>query len=254
MAEIEALDKAAKALLDSNFTTAFTGAGISVESGIPSFRGDGGLWSRYDPKMLEFSYFLERPEVAWPVIREIFYQNFDQCKPNPAHLVLARMEQNGKLGRIITQNIDNLHQEAGSRMVYEFHGNAKNLICLHCYRHYRKSEVSLDHIPPTCRECGGALRPGFVFFGEGIPRQALAAAQEASEISDVFLIIGTTGEVMPANQFPVLARANGALIIEINPEESLYTSQITHIFLRGKAGEIMRQLEERLFPPSLNND
>ncbi len=254
MAEIGALDKAAEALLRSNFTTAFTGAGISVESGIPSFRGDGGLWSRYDPRTLELSYFSEHPEVAWPVIREIFYQHFDLCKPNPAHLVLARMEHNGKLGRIITQNIDNLHQEAGSRMVFEFHGNAKNLICLHCHRHYRKGEVSLDHIPPTCRECGGALKPDFVFFGEGIPRQALAAAHEASEISEVFLIIGTTGEVMPANQFPVLARANGATIIEINPEPSLYTGNITHIFLRGKAGEIMQLLEERLFPPSLNND
>ena len=164
------------------------------------------------------------------------------------------MEKAGRLGRIITQNIDNLHQEAGSRMVYEFHGNAKKLICLQCHRNYRMGEVSLDHIPPTCRECGGLLKPDFVFFGEAIPRQALTAAQEASEISDVFLIIGTTGEVMPANQFPVLAMANGATIIEINPEPSLYTREITQIFLQGKAGEIMQLLVKRLFPPPLNND
>lgn len=188
------------------------------------------------------------------VIKDIFYDFFKSAKPNKAHNVLARMEKEGMLGRLITQNIDNLHQEAGSRMVFEFHGNSKTLICLGCRRSYKAGEISFDHIPPTCRECGGLLKPDFIFFGEGIPQLPLTAAYEAAEISDVFMIIGTTGEVMPANQFPGMAKANGAKIIEINPEPSLFTRKITDIFLQGKAGEIMEKLEKALFSPSLDND
>jgi NAD-dependent deacetylase len=253
MAEMMLLE-AAKALRKSHFTTAFTGAGCSVESGIPPFRGEHGLWNKYDPKMLELDFFLENPGLSWPIIKNIFYDFFDYAKPNAAHRVLARMEKAGKLGRIITQNIDDLHQEAGSQRVFEFHGNSKQLVCLLCHRTYAVAEVSLDHLPPTCRECGGLLKPGFVFFGEGIPKIPMQAAYEAAEISDVFLIIGTTGEVMPANQFPPMAKDNGATIIEINPEPSLYTKYITDIFLQGKAGETMEKLEEVLFSATLDND
>ena len=248
------LQNAVQTLKNSRFTTAFTGAGISVESGIPSFRGDGGLWDKYDPKVLEIDHFLKNPELSWPVIKDIFYNFFDHAVPNKAHHVLARMEKAGMLGRIITQNIDNLHQEAGSLMVYEFHGNSKTLVCMTCHRTYKAKDMSFDHLPPTCRECGGLLKPDFVFFGEGIPQIPMVAAYEAAEISDVFLIIGTTGEVMPANQFPGIAKANGATIIEINPEESLYTPEITDIFLQGKAGEVMAQLEIALFSAPLDND
>jgi len=245
------IQEAARLLRRSRFTTAFTGAGISVESGIPPFRGASGLWSRYDPKFLEIGYFLESPSESWQVIKEIFYDFFGSAEPNKAHKVLARMEQEGLVARVITQNIDNLHQQAGSSHVFEFHGNSKNLLCLACYKVYRPGEISLDHLPPTCRQCGGLLKPDFVFFGEPIPQKALAASYEAAGISDVFLIIGTTGEVMPANQIPLMAKSNGAKIIEVNPEESNYTSGVTDIFLKGKAGEVMEQLEKELFPPSL---
>jgi NAD-dependent deacetylase len=248
------LQNAVQILKNSRFTTAFTGAGISVESGIPSFRGDGGLWNKYDPKVLEIGHFMNNPELSWPVIREIFYDFFDNAKPNKAHQVLARMEKAGMLGRIITQNIDNLHQESGSRMVYEFHGNSKTLVCLTCRRTYNPKEMSFEHLPLTCRECGGLLKPDFVFFGEGIPQIPMVAAYEAAEISDVFLIIGTTGEVMPANRFPLMAKENGATIIEINPEPSLYTNEITDIFLQGKAGEVLEKLEAVLFSAALDND
>ncbi|MEI7661506.1 MAG: NAD-dependent deacylase [Bacteroidota bacterium] len=248
------ITEAALILKKSRFTTAFTGAGISVESGIPPFRGAGGLWGKYDPRILDINYFLSDPVGSWSVIKEIFYDFFDSAKPNQAHLTLARMEQEGLLGRIITQNIDNLHQEAGSEMIYEFHGNSKNLRCIHCNREYPAGTISLDHMPPTCRECGGILKPDFVFFGEAIPRLALAAAYEAASISDVFLIIGTTGEVMPANQIPVMAKENGATIIEVNPDPSNYTERITDIFLRGKAAAMMGKLADCLFPASLDND
>lgn len=248
------LRNAADKIRKSRYTTAFTGAGISVESGIPPFRGAGGLWNKYNPEILEINYFKAFPLESWQVIKDIFYDFFTSAMPNPAHLLLARMEKEGMLARVITQNIDNLHQEAGNKQVFDFHGNSRKLICMACHRHYPIREISFDHLPPTCRECGGLLKPDFVFFGEGIPPVPLAAAYEAAELSDVFLLIGTTGEVSPANHFPPLAKANGAVIIEVNPEPSLYTDKITDIFLRGKAGEVMTRLGEILFSPTLDDD
>jgi NAD-dependent deacetylase len=248
------IKRAAVAILNSNFTTAFTGAGISVESGIPPFRGEGGLWTKYDPNLLDIDHFMQNPVKSWEVIKSIFYNFFGSAKPNKAHLVLAEMEKKGLLKRTITQNIDNLHQEAGCKHVYDFHGNSKRLVCLSCNAFYKVSEVNLDHLPPTCRLCGGILKPDFVFFGEAIPQIPLVAAYEAATISDVFLIIGTTGEVMPANQFPLLAKENGATIIEINPKESNYTEGVTDIYLQGTATEMMGLLGEALFSSALDND
>ncbi|MCK9219308.1 MAG: NAD-dependent deacylase [Bacteroidales bacterium] len=247
-------EQVASLLKKSRFTTAYTGAGISVESGIPPFRGVGGIWSKYDPASLEIGYFLDHPKESWEVIKKLFYNYFQVSKPNKAHLVLTRMEMAGMLSRIITQNIDNLHQEAGSHHIFEFHGNSNKLICLTCHRNFPVSEINMDHLPPTCRECGGLLKPDFVFFGEAIPQLPLSSAYEAAGCSDVFLIIGTTGEVMPANQIPPLAKQNGATIIEINTQPSNYTPNITDIFLQGKASEMMGKIEEKLFSPSLNNN
>ncbi len=222
--------------------TAFTGAGISVESGIPPFRGPNGLWSRYDPRMLEIGYFLEHPGRCWAAIREIFYDSFAAAEPNAAHLALAAMESAGLLHCIITQNIDNLHHRAGSRMVWEFHGNTRTLVCLGCSKNYRVAEVDLVELPPTCRMCGGTLKPDFVFFGEPIPEQAATRAFLEARLSDVFLLIGTTGEVMPACMIPRAAKENGASIIEVNTEESEYTGQITDLFLKARATEAMSHL------------
>jgi NAD-dependent deacetylase len=250
----EKILQAAEILRKSKFTTAYTGAGISVESGIPPFRGEGGLWSKYDPKVLDIDYFLSQPAGSWKVIKEIFYDFFGKATPNRSHFVLAEMQSREMVARIITQNIDNLHQEAGSNNVYEFHGNCRNILCLNCFTAYKASEISFDHLPPTCRQCGGLLKPGFVFFGESIPQSPLTAAYEAAMKSDVFLIIGTTGEVMPANQIPVIAKNNGATIIEVNPNASNYTRTITDIFLQGRATEVMDRLSKELFSPSLDYD
>ncbi|MBL7138211.1 MAG: NAD-dependent deacylase [Bacteroidales bacterium] len=250
----KSIQEAASLLQKSRFTTAFTGAGISVESGIPPFRGEEGLWSKYDPRYLEISFFLSRPEESWQVIKQIFYDFFGKAAPNRAHLVLAEMERRGMLHRIITQNIDNLHQEAGNTRVYEFHGNSMKLVCLACSREFPYGKINLDHLPPRCPDCQGLLKPDFIFFGEAIPQEPLAAAYDAADKSDVFLIIGSTGEVMPANQIPPLAKQNGAKIIEINPEESNYTRRITDIFLQGKAGEVMSMLAETLFSTPLDDN
>jgi NAD-dependent deacetylase len=243
---MEKIKKAAGILKKSKYTTAFTGAGISVESGIPPFRGETGLWSKYNPIVLDINYFHSNPNESWKIIKEIFYDFFGKAKPNDAHKVLSRMEQAGLLKNVITQNIDNLHQEAGSKEVYEFHGNSHDLICTKCGARYKINELDFEHLPVTCPKCNGLIKPDFIFFGEGIPSVAYQKSLEAAQEADVFLLIGTTGEVMPASQIPSLAKNNGATIIEINIEPSNYTYSITDIFLQGKATEVMNKLAKEL--------
>ncbi len=235
------IERAASLIRRSSYLVAFTGAGISVESGIPAFRGDEGLWNRYDPRTLEIGYFLAHPLESWKVIREIFYDHFGRAEPNDAHRALAVLEREGRLRALITQNIDNLHQKAGSRDVIEFHGNSQKLLCLDCGERRAAVEKDLEVLPPHCG-CGGLLKPDFVFFGEGIPEQASSRAFAEAKRADVFLLIGTTGEVMPANMLPHDAKRHGASIIEVNTEPSLYTDRVTDIFLQGKATEVMNAL------------
>jgi NAD-dependent deacetylase len=177
----------------------------------------------------------------------MFYDFFASAKPNKAHHVLAEMEKAGFLKAVITQNIDNLHQEAGSKTVYEFHGNSKKLICLKCFREYPASDFDFKIIPPRCKNDGTILKPEFVFFGEGIPPAAYTASFRNAEICDVCMVIGSTGEVMPAAYVPRTAKSHGAAIIEVNTESSNFTYQVTDIFLQGKAGEVMEKLGELLF-------
>jgi len=240
------IEKVVKALRESKHTTAFTGAGISVESGIPPFRGPEGLWSKYNPEILDIGYFNEHPLESWKVIKEIFYDFFSFAKPNLAHLSLARMEEKGLLSAIITQNIDNLHQEAGSKKVIEYHGNSQQLICPHCHKQFKPDEINLNNLPPRCPADASVLKPDFVFFGEPVPGTAHTLSSEESQNAEVFLLIGTTGEVMPAAIVPRLAKENGATIIEVNPKESFYTNEITDIFLQGKAGDVMERIVSKL--------
>ena len=226
---------------------AFTGAGISVESGIPPFRGPGGLWSKYDPHILDINYFYMFPETAWVKIKEIFYDFFAQAQPNAAHHALVRLEQAGKLKCVITQNIDNLHQQAGSTEVIEFHGNSKRLVCLKCGQRFSATPEIFNHLPPRCVSCGKILKPDFVFFGEPIPIDAHERALAETELADLWLVIGTTGEVYPAASVPITAKYNGKRIIEVNLRPSEFTHTITDIFLQGKAGEVMQQIVQLLF-------
>jgi NAD-dependent deacetylase len=225
--------------------TAFTGAGVSVESGIPPFRGPGGLWNRHDPRMLELSYFHRHPRECWTVLKDIFYDHLAQAQPNEAHRVLARWETRGQLKAVITQNIDNLHFQAGSRKVVEFHGNTRTLSCLGCGQVAAFGSVELDPLPPRCA-CGGLLKPDLVFFGEGIPPQAWQAAEEAIERTDVLLLIGSTGEVYPAAALPRRAAELGARIIEINPKPSAFTEAMRTTFLGLPAGQALSMLDRAL--------
>ncbi len=182
----QAFQEAVAWLAASHYTTAFTGAGISVESGIPPFRGAEGLWSRYDPTVLDIGYFQQHPERSWAVIKEIFYDFFGKAKPNAAHFTLARIEKRGLLKNIVTQNIDNLHQEAGSDDVIEFHGNSHNLVCMQCGKQFGIEDIRFDTLPVRCSVCGGLLKPDFIFFGEGIPPHAYERSLEAARQADVF--------------------------------------------------------------------
>jgi len=236
--------QAARLLAGARHVTVFSGAGISVASGIPPFRGPNGLWSRMDPGFIEIEYFRRQPEKSWLRIKEVFYDFFGRAEPNAAHFGVAAMEKAGRVKAVITQNIDNLHQRAGSREVIEFHGNSQWLVCLECLQREAATLERLAVLPPRCA-CGGLLKPDFIFFGEGIPEKALRRSYQEASLADLFLVIGSSGEIMPACQIPPLAKARGAKLIEINPSESNFTP-ISDIFLQGPAAEMVGSLVKEL--------
>lgn len=238
--------KAAEILQKSKSTIAFTGAGISVESGLPPFRGDQGIWGRYDPQLLEIRYFLSHQQESWQFIRDIFYKVLESTVPNVAHRSLAALERHNLLQAVITQNIDYLHQDAGSRNVLDFHGTARYLVCLDCCHRPDIHGVSLTEMPPPCPNCQGVLKPDFTFFGEAIPEPACSQSFQQAERAEVVIVIGTTGEVMPAAMIPMVAKEHGATIIEVNVAPSRFTHQITDIFLQGPATKVMSGLLQEL--------
>ncbi|MCF8334530.1 MAG: NAD-dependent deacylase [Bacteroidales bacterium] len=238
--------EAAGMIANAKRVTGFTGAGISVESGIPPFRGEDGLWNKYDPDILLLDNYTQNTREVWQVIKKLFFDFFGDAQPNKAHEVLAWMERQGFLADIITQNIDNLHQKAGNTKVYEFHGNSRQFVCMRCSKIYPREDIELTEEPPSCPSCGGLLKPDFIFFGEPIPSEAYSASVYDARHSDVFLVIGTAGNVFPASQVPLMAKETNTKIIEINPEKSLFTNDITDVFLRGKASEVMEKLEKYL--------
>jgi NAD-dependent deacetylase len=246
VANPDAIHQAASLIASASYLTAFTGAGISAEGGIPPFRGVNGIWNQYDPIVLDIDYFNANPEASWKVIHQLFYEFFRSAQPNPAHQMLADWQKKTLLKQLITQNIDHLHQHAGSTDVVCFHGSSLQLICQHCKTKVDASDAIFKYLPPTCKNCNGILKPDFIFFGEGIPEEAYAESKKAAKRTDVMLIVGTSGEVSPANMIPVSARQNGAAIIEINLEPSLYTQNISTIFLQGKASEILSEINRIL--------
>jgi len=236
----ELIEMAARVILGSKLTLALTGAGISVESGIPDFRSKGGLWDRFDPEEYATIYAFKRgPEKVWEMLKEM-EETVDKARPNEAHKSLAELEKMGFLRAVITQNIDNLHQEAGSRDVIEYHGNSRSLICLWCNRKYDYKEKKGEY-PPYC-ECGKILKPEVIFFGEPIPSSAMARSSQLACSCQALLIIGTSAVVFPFNVLPRQAKQAGSTIIEINLEKTVITDHITDIFIQGKASERVFQV------------
>jgi len=241
MSKHYAYNRAAELIAGARRLTAFTGAGISVESGVPPFRGQGGLWARYDPQIVEIGYFKAHPAKSWELIKQIFYDTLGSAQPNDAHRALAEWD-----ATVITQNIDGLHQLAGSRRVWECHGNWRRLLCLKSGERFAAEEVNLRMLPPVCGNCGGMLKPDFVFFGEAIPEPARSQAFLAAEETDVMLVIGTTGQVMPACLVPWVARRAGAEVIEVNPQTSEFTGRVSTVFLQDTASLALNRLKEML--------
>jgi NAD-dependent deacetylase len=238
----ELIEKTADIILESKSTLGLTGAGISVESGIPDFRSAGGLWAKYDPaEYATISSFRADPEKVWNMLREMG-EVVDQAKPNKAHIGIAELEKMGYLHYVITQNIDNLHQAGGSKNVIEYHGNASFLSCLSCGKRY-KSEEKRDEFLPRC-ECQEILKPDVIFFGEAIPSDALDRSFALASSAQALLVVGTSAVVSPANTIPAIAKQNGAKIIEINKEKTHLTDTLTDIFLEGGAGRIISVLVE----------
>ncbi|RLG91676.1 MAG: hypothetical protein DRO36_03735 [Candidatus Hecatellales archaeon] len=224
---------------------ALTGAGVSTESGIPDFRGPRGLWKKYDPKDFTYSAFLRNPRRYWELRLQRKRDGFVVlgAKPNSAHYALARLEKLRKLHCIITQNVDGLHQEAGSSRVIEFHGNSRWAVCIRCGERYPMVEVEeraeRGELPPTCKSCGGVLKPEIVMFEEPIPMDALIVAREEAKNCDLMLVIGTSAVVYPAAELPKIAKMYGAEVVEINNEPTPLTGIVSDYMLEGRVGEIL---------------
>jgi NAD-dependent deacetylase len=208
----------AKFMVDLKPCVALTGAGISAESGIPTFRSKGGLWEKYDPLVYASAEaFREDPSKYW-TIRGEFIRNYDTYQPNKAHLALAELEKMNLLRHVITQNIDGLHKKAGSQNVTEIHGSLRETYCLKCGKEFIAPHVP-EGLPPYC-ECGGILKPNTVLFGEPLPQGALENAYHESATCKLMLVIGTSAVVQPAASLPAFAQQKGAKIVEVNIEHT----------------------------------
>jgi len=238
------LQTAAEIIRQSSYVIALTGAGISVESGIPDFRSAGGLWEKYDPAVYaHIDSFRRSPEMIWDMLFEMIDLT-KNARPNPAHIALAEMEKKNILKAIVTQNIDNLHQEAGSTNVIEFHGNAHHLQCLHCGHEEPVTSADFGGKPPRCPKCKTIMKPRVVFFGEMIPQDALMESQMLANTADAILVIGTSAVVYPASSIPYIAKQNRAKVIEMNLEHTGLTGAITDVFIQGRVGETLPRLLE----------
>ncbi|MGC9443608.1 MAG: NAD-dependent protein deacylase [Candidatus Methanospirareceae archaeon] len=241
MVREELLTLAARMIATASRVVAFTGAGISVESGIAPFRGSDGLWETYDPaEYAHINTFRSNPEKAWILLKEML-ATVSTAEPNAAHRALAELEHLGKLRCIVTQNVDSLHQRAGSSNVVEFHGCLRRFVCLDCARSFETEELMFDLVPLRCA-CGGLLKPDVIFFGEPIPTDTLFRAESVACTCDAMLVIGTSAIVQPAASLPLIAWKAGAKVIEVNTEPTTFTALVSDYFLAGDAGEILQRM------------
>lgn len=241
----EDIEEARKLVQDSQRIAAFTGAGISVDSGIPDFRSEGGLWTRYDPnEYATYESFLKDPSKFWTMGKELA-EVILAAEPNEAHTALAELEQQDKLVGVITQNIDNLHQSAGNEKVIELHGNYLVAYCMECGEEYVgksiQKRVAEGSIPPKCDKCKGILKSDAVLFGEPLPEKAMSKAIEICRNSDLMLVIGTSLSIYPAAFLPQVAKNSGAKVILVNLEGT-NRNDVADIVLQGRAADILPKI------------
>ncbi len=246
------IEKVAELILESRSLVVFTGAGISTESGIPDFRGPGGLWTRFDPDDFTIDKFLASPDSRrkqWYIFREGLLS--DKAMPNAAHIAVAELYRMGRLDCVITQNIDNLHQKAGvpDEKVFELHGNMKWAVCLDCGRRFPfeeiKSRIDSGEEIPDCRACHGTLKPDIVMFGEQLPYKVLEEAGRRSRAADLFIVIGSTLVVYPAAYMPAYAVESGARLVIINIGDTPMDREAT-VLIDAKAGDTMTAIVNKV--------
>ena len=251
---MDSVNAAADILASSEYAIALTGAGLSAESGIPTFRGPDGLWTKYgQPSNLSYRSFAQDPQGWWErrLNDEATPGNptydlkdaVDNATPNPGHLALAELEVMGAVKSAITQNVDGLHTQAGSRNLLEIHGNRSYLRCIGCGQRWPRAGYAITDLPPLCSDCGGVIKLDTVMFGEPIPPATLEACFAEVQRCDAMLLVGTSGAVNPAAQFPLLARERGALIIEVNPVATQLTPT-AHVVVSGPAGEMLPSIAD----------
>jgi NAD-dependent deacetylase len=238
-------ESAAQALSRAGKVSAFSGSGVSAESGVPTFRSAGGLWEDHRVEDVATPEALRRnPRLVWEFY-EMRRKNMTSVAPNPGHIAIAEMEELFEEFTTITQNIDGLHQRAGSTRVHEVHGSLWKAHCLEeCGRIEDPFPYPAGEVPPRC-QCGSILRPSVVLFGEMLPEDTMAAAVAAAVRSEVALVVGTSSVVWPAAGIPLMAQEAGATVIEVNPERTELTDRFD-ISLRGRSGEIIPRLLERV--------
>lgn len=246
---MENAEKLAVWLREAKCAVAFTGAGISTESGIPDFRSPGGVWSRHQPVPYdEFVRSRAARERFW-VARLEMYRDFAAARPNEGHLALAKLEADGRLAGLITQNIDGLHQLAGSRRVIELHGTARVVACIGCGAEWMPDEVHArilaGETAPDCAECGQPLKSKTISFGQAMPQREMSAAMELAGEADVLLAIGSSLVVEPAASIPRMAARNGARLVILNRDETPLDGMAAMV-LRGGIGDTMREVAVRV--------
>jgi NAD-dependent deacetylase len=245
----DTIEAIARDLKNCSHAVAFTGAGISAESGIATYRGEGGMWSKYDPNIYaNINHFLEDPTYYWDFFKEVRYPMIRGAKPNPGHQALAELEKTGKLATVITQNIDELHQQAGSQSVIELHGTTRSYYCLSCSKRFdfdTTFEMAKKANPPPCSDCQGMIRPDVVFFGESLKTEVLRSAFEKAQQSDFVLAIGSSLVVYPAADIPVQAKRAGAKLAIINKDPTPLDSVADYV-LREASGEVLPKVVQHM--------
>ena len=238
------IEQAAALVARARRGVAFTGAGISQESGIQTYRGSGGLWNTSSPASSSIDFFLNDPAAYWEVARGRG-ATLLAARPNPAHDALVTLEQRGHLAAVVTQNVDGLHLLAGSKEVLELHGNGREVLCMDCGNREPRSHVQArldEEMPPRCLLCGGIhMKPAAVFFGEAMPERATARAFELALDCDLMLVVGSSLAVYPAAQVPLAAHEAGAPLVIINAEPTPF-DELATVNLRGKAGDLLPEL------------
>jgi NAD-dependent deacetylase len=249
-ADVTGVEAAARELESVRTAVALTGAGVSTASGIPDFRSEGGIWDEFDPAEFRYERFRADPEGFWDRrldLHEAVYG--DDVEPNAAHEALAALEDMGVLDAVITQNIDGLHEAAGSETVVEIHGNAARVVCDSCGQRRDadpvRARVENGEVPPRCSVCDGVLKPDVVLFGEELPRTALQRARNFAQEADVFIAAGSSLEVEPAASLPGTATRTGATLALANLEGTRYSASADYEF-RADVTEILPQLVEQL--------